>query len=443
MAAIIKDNFRIYNAKKFYESLGGSTPESLYVYIGRNFPWDNEQIPDTPRDNNQNEIAAYRDMLAMKRIYQSDSSLLIPKRDWIFGTVYDEYSHDYSALTIAFTGALSLFDSAFYVVTDELNVYKCISNANNAPSTVKPTGTPTVDFQTSDGYVWKFMYALAAGDFAKFASPDFIPVKTLKTSNGSTQWAVQQAAIDGAIHKVKVVSGGQNYTTATVTILGDGQGCTANAVVSNGSIVDIVITNKGTGYRNARAVISGNGSGAQVKPIISPVGGHGSDPELELGAYFLGINALLDYNINGDFPKTNDYRRIGMVANPIDATTNSVAVTDSLRAMKGLVLATGGTGQYVEDELIVGATSGASAHVVSYDALGGVVYFTQNEKTNYRTFVPNEQIVGQVSNAQWTYSSLLDSEVKYDSGIQLFLEQRRLIVRDENQAESIFIVSVF
>ena len=39
------------------------------------------------------------------------------------------------------SGASTLHDSTFYVLTSDRNVYKCLDNNGNTASTVEPTGT--------------------------------------------------------------------------------------------------------------------------------------------------------------------------------------------------------------------------------------------------------------------------------------------------------------
>ena len=94
------------------------------------------------------------------------------------------------------TSATNLYDSRFFVITDDYNVYKCIRSGRNSSgvvvnSTEKPTGTsPTALVTTTDtdaatgrGYIWKYMYTVTASDTIKFVTNDFIPVKTIGCSN--------------------------------------------------------------------------------------------------------------------------------------------------------------------------------------------------------------------------------------------------------------------
>ena len=64
---------------------------------------------------------------------------MIPRRNWTTGTTYDYYRHDYGARVTGTTntqtansGATSLFDATFYVVSSAFNVYKCLDNNSDA-----------------------------------------------------------------------------------------------------------------------------------------------------------------------------------------------------------------------------------------------------------------------------------------------------------------------
>jgi hypothetical protein len=67
------------------------------------------------------------------------------------------------------------------------------------------------------------------------------------------------------IESISIINAGINYTTPTVSIVGDGSGATAKATVVNGRIRSIEITNPGVDYTRASATITDTfGSEAQV-----------------------------------------------------------------------------------------------------------------------------------------------------------------------------------
>lgn len=193
MTNTISRNFRLYNAKQLYESISESDPTKFYIFVGRGYAWANDSAPPTPNDTVSNTSFDYwRGVFASKKVGVNDVSFAIKRYDWESGTVYSQYKSDDTGL----------YDRNFYVLTDDNNVYKCLSNNRGATSTVKPTGTNTGNIKTSDGYIWKFMYSLSAADSLKFLTPEFIPLKSLSSDDGSAQWQVRQAAANGSIQVI-------------------------------------------------------------------------------------------------------------------------------------------------------------------------------------------------------------------------------------------------
>jgi len=461
MAAIITNKFRIHNAAQFKEGFSEAAPTQMYLFIGRSQPWTSDASPDTPVDTVEAEYFNYDDMIAMKRIQSSDVSHAILRRDWTSGKYYDIYRHNYDGSSAqgadidagTSTTRATLFDANYFVVTDEYNVYKCLDNRNSsnvvAASTVKPTGTSTTAFTTADGYVWKYMYSISAADVLKFVSTDFIPVKTLDSNPGSTdsyysQWLVQAAAVSGAIGNIIVTNGGSGYTSApTVTIAGDGTGATATATVSGGAVTAINITAAGTGYSYVTVSMSGGaGSNATASAIVSPKGGHGADPIKELGGFYVIMNVRLEYaDGSGDFPVDNDYRRIGIVKDPVLYGTTNLATTSTLRATKTLTLQAGVTGTFTVDEIITQATSGATGRIVSYDSTTRTIYYIKQQGVqNNIAFTTGYNITGGGSGAIGNVSALGNPEVAVDSGDIIYYENRRPINRASDQLEDIKIV---
>lgn len=83
------------------------------------------------------------------------------------------------------------------------------------------------------------------------------------------------------IASISVTQAGADYTTATVTVGGDGSGATAEAVIVNGQIQAVNVTHPGLGYANPTVTIEGDGTGAQLaitkgttrNPIVSHLQG--------------------------------------------------------------------------------------------------------------------------------------------------------------------------
>jgi len=217
---LITSHFRIHNAIQFFESFGETSPTRYYFYIAKSFAWNNEVEPPTPGDTYQETYYnQWRDIMSVKRIQPSDVSHVVPRYDWTSGTIYDEWDDNENLQDVE---NYRLPEHNFYVLTNENNVYKVIDNNKYSASTVKPTGTGTTITTTADGYRWKYMYTISAGEALKFLTPAWMPVKTLQSQDSSAQWTIQDNAANGAINTIIVSNTGSGYlcnsnTFATVT----------------------------------------------------------------------------------------------------------------------------------------------------------------------------------------------------------------------------------
>ncbi len=489
MPAIITNKFRINNAEQFSESFSEASPETYYLGIGRpqafatqtrgDLRTDNQGTDSaaiTPADSVIEEFNTFDDLLAAKKITTSDTSFVIPRRNWTTSTVYDYYRHDYgnritgtTTAQTANSGATTLFDSTFYVLTAARNIYKCLDNNGNAASTIEPTGTATPILETADGYKWKYIYTLSATQQANFLSTDFMAVATDST--------VSSAAVDGAINTVKIKSGGSGGTNGTFTsipIRGDGTGGVISATVSGGVVTAVTVTTAGTGYtiayvRNADIVSAGatSLSGAEIDVIISPKGGHGFNAVKELGGFFVMINVSLEGTEStntGDFTAENDFRRIVLIRNPF--SSGSAASASTLRGTKALRFAVSpAPGTFVIDEKITQATTLAVGKVVEYDSTNRILHYIQTRFNdeglsslgNRTAFSGANVITGATSGATGTPSAIAsetsdqiiftsgykDTELDRHKGDILYIENRAPITRAADQTENIKLVIEF
>lgn len=327
-------------------------------------------------------------MVSGKKLTASDVSLVVPYHRWTPGTVYSQYADDVDF----FDPTLNI--PPFYVVTDQLNVYKCISNNGGAASTDRPSHTSLATGTTSDGYRWKYMYTIAPTDVAKFVTNEWVPIKTLTENDGSQQWFVQQAAVPGTIDRIDVVTQGTQYTSVpTVVITGD---CTvpaeATAVISNGNVIRIDITNSGEGYKSATVTLTGGGPGANgavLKPVISPMRGHGADPVMELGAFYVMVAGRLIYDEGGAFSVENDFRRLGILMDPKVKGSSSIYTGSTLRNYYTLYLGTvSGTG-FVPDETVNTPSDPGSGVVLDYDPVTKKLRLIETRGV----FLPGDQLL--------------------------------------------------
>jgi len=255
MALVLRKLGRVELARSYYRDIRNNN-DYFHFAIGRTTAWEDDTSPELPIDSDKYISTYRRSMMFTQLVSSADVCLLSKRIDWNTGTVYDEYDDNYTSSNQSYSGASSLADSNFYVMTDEYKVYKCISNNSNAASTTKPTSTGTDVFELADGYNWKFMYQISASDQTKFLDADWIPVR--KVSGNPT------FDVNGEVDSVTVDAGGSGYTSVpTVVIAGDGTGAAGTATVSGGAITAVTVTSAGTGYSFALiSFVGGGGSGA-------------------------------------------------------------------------------------------------------------------------------------------------------------------------------------
>ena len=472
MPAIVTNKFRLSNAEQFYESFSEANT-SYYLFVGRPQPWTSttpfgggsDSAPPTPLDNVDDEYMYFRDMQAAKIISSTDIQYAIPRHTWTSGTAYDYYRGDYGAqwsstasdIVKTVNAGTNLWASTtlFYVISSLNNVYKCMWNNGGAASTVEPTGTSNSELTTADSYVWKYMYTLTTAQVSDFLTADFMPVATDST--------VSAAAVDGAIRHYKIERAGSGYTNNTYTsvaINGDGASAVVTVIVSGGAVTSVTSTAAGTGYTFATCdvdAISGIGTpstSAIVTPIIGPKGGHGYNAINELGCFYVMTNtSIASTEGSGDFVVDQDFRRVGVVLNPYNYGTTTVATASTLSALKSMTFAASPTpGTFVHDEIITGGTSAAKGKVVHWDSTNRVLKYIQTQWTGVETagadknkltaFTSGEVVTGAGA-ATGTISALTTPEIDYYSGTVIYAEDRSPITRATDQTENVKLIVEF
>ena len=488
MAAIITEKFRTHNAKQFIEDFSESG-QSNYIFIGRSHAWTDDTSPPAPANSQSEEIGAYEDMIALKKVSSTDISHGLVRYDWTSGTKYDEYRDNYSASnTTNVTGVSNFFDGRGYVITDEFKVYKCLktgmSGGSTVASTVKPTSVDTANPQvTGDGYMWKFMYSVVASDVIKFVTNDFIPVKSIgaksavagsgtnggfgstASDDGSAQWDVENAAVDGAIYHYVVTAAGSGYSngstgsfTVDVAVEGDGSGAVATLTFASGSLSSVAFkdtSSYGSGYKRAsfptlNSAISGisAGSGATIHPVISPINGHGADPIEELGGNYAIVNSRLEFGEgSGDFPTDNDFRRIGLIKNPVQSSDGTISSASSMTATNQLTVADASSIS-VDDLLTDAASESATTAKVRVVSKTGNVLKTLpvvNSGGEYVAFANSDEVFRNGAGTKSTDVtgsgvSASHPEMTRFTGQILYVENRGAVSRAADQIEDIKLI---
>ena len=443
MAAIIKNNLRIRALNQFRQQVN-ELP--TYFFLSGQEPWEDENNPPIPVDASDTSNQALSDVLALKRVSANDMVAVVPRTNWASGTIYDHYSQDVDLINSRNPVTGDFY--RFYVLTEDFNVYKCLSNYYSAPSTFRPTGTNPEAFRTPDGYTWKYMYTIQAPDAFQFMTSNWMPCYTLTSNDGSSQWNSQQSAVPGTIDNIIITSSGVGYsdiTLPTITITGDGSGAEAVAEVNfqTGEITDIIVTNPGMGYTQATITINdseGSGSSAQAVATIGPRHGHGANPMEELGANYLMIKTTIDGSEGGVFPTSVTYRKTGLIQLPLDVNSPGLAVS----------LPQGNAKTYAQGETITGSTSNATGEIVLVDYTNDILYinnivgqFLQSETISSQSY--NQTGIDTIFSSNSPLVAQLHpySDVKENTGELLYIANREFISRVDNQKEDIIAIVSF
>ena len=483
---------------------GATAKSGVYRYA-------NENVPPLPLDNQREKIALYDEIIAAKRITDSFARTVIRRYNWdlVANPRFDMWKPDYSDTPggggqigkATATGATSIADAKFYVMNSQYEVFKCLyngenpSNATGQDATEEPTvaganfdaATGLYTETTGAGYIWKHMYTIPTDDVLKFLSSDFMPIAL--PANSSRQ-SVAALAVAGAIDAVVVEDAGANLPvsqTLYAGIKGDGVGGVVELVTNGaGTITSASVQARGSGYTYANILlgvgnlfsdaglttgVGGYTGNASIEAILPPQGGHGSDHEQELNGKRVMTNIRLTYaEGSGDFPVDNDFRRIGIIADPYEYGTTTFATADTLSGLKAIKI-TGATADFNVDEKITQTVSGGTAYgtVVSWtldsgSTTAGVLKYIQTNDAHtdqgvVRAFESNgaNAITGESSTASGTVdtgygntllgvtfaSGLANPEIENNSGDVIYIENRRLITRAPDQIEDIKLVIEF
>jgi len=252
MTATVTRDTRITNARNFVKSF---LSDAIYLAIGNSEPWNDDNNPPTPLDNVVDVQFAYNNILGYKKVLPNNVFSVSKRFDWEANKSYARYDDNQtsSVQQIVDQGGFTV-NAPTYVITAAGNVYKCIDtpivNGQVQYSTQEPTSTSTTGtFTTADGYKWKFMYDLTIIQATQRLTDEWMPVYTALADDGSTQSQVRLNAVDGAIHRIRVVNGGTGYVSGEAVTLVDakGTGLAGTVVASAGVIVAVAVTNVGSG----------------------------------------------------------------------------------------------------------------------------------------------------------------------------------------------------
>lgn len=294
------------------------------------------------------------------------------------------------------------------------------------------------------------IHSLSSDSTVLSANTDFYKYSALYIDSGSGM---------GQIKKINeyIVTGSERYVlldsefdtsidgsstfriSPLVEIEGDGSGALALSTVdpfTANSISSVEIINRGEGYTYAEVNVSANTGlvnsngdvvitdSADVEAVISPDGGHGSQPELELYSSSFGISVDFNGNELGTIPDTNEYRKVSLIRDPIferqvllldssaTAFTSGEIVSQENGATAKVFDRDSNTltvsdikGEFVQDEEITGADSGNVATVENIDR--SIETFDQREIFSIEMIYAGTDGLGFIEDSEVTQEQFL------------------------------------
>ena len=351
----------------------------------------------------------------------------------------------------------ALLTKNFYVRNRFDQVFKCLWNANGAPSTIEPSflpGSYTNNFlvNTDDGYKWKLLYNINGGIKQKFLDDSWMPVpialnypNPLIDSKGT-----------GCVEVINVTRQGQGYTSGGVTIdiVGDGTGANATPVINaSGFLTDVIVTSVGSDYTTANAVISvlpgystPNVTALTVTPV-SPVDGHGYDPLSELGCNHIMVTTQFSGSEGGLLPTDISYYQLGLILNPVATSTNPNYANNSIYDVTTQINVSAGIGTFVSGQTVYQGPSIVDATfrgiVVSFNPTTNLLKVINTFGTPSINAALLQDANGPVGAAVRTLLSYQEPDFVIMSGYLTYIENRAAIDRSADGTEQFRIVLSF
>ena len=489
----VTQDLRYKNAKLLKEAL--SVAGSTYMGVGRISDWDTTRPPKVLGSAKERYEFDY-ELLGLSSVSASNIQFMIQQNTWVSGSIYDMYRHDYDETNRSYSGASRLEGARYVVYTSSGDVFICLSNNNNSPSTSLPSSTGTTPFFSADGYQWIKAYSLTPTEVSLYQSGNFIPVIT-NTGTSTT--------VSGAVYSVVLNAGGEDYTTSPVgginqipyyyvPVLGDGTGAVARIQVTGTTVTSIDIVRNGQDYTYATVSFDANNAYGSVDDldadqnklnpegnglfdatvIIQPEGGFGANTNTDVSVGAIGVFGDLNYDALNKVDSTT-FHQVGLLHEPSFVGGGSPSTANTVKAIAVQpVFATEDlqVGEIIEQNTVAGVNSPVARGmivgidkdvVIDDDTTVDVIRYVQSPEyhldsdgklysftgTNAITGVTSGGGATAITTVSGAYSLMTfisgyaDSDYNVGSGDLIYLSNLQTVNRTPNQSEKVSFVIGF
>ena len=206
------------NTSQYYAFAAGPIP-----YVGN--------TPVITTDDYNSKFVNEWNLLFGKKLSNTNILPIINYNQWVANTVYNRYDN-----TVDFIST----NTSCYAVVAPLSaggsylIYKCIDNANGAPSTIPPSLVQSSSFNPGDGYIWRYITSISAAIYSSYATLTYIPVLSNPT-------IVSNAYDNSGVEVIVMNNGGNGY----ISYAGSPQGSNSGTNVyvqgynTNGTVIQI------------------------------------------------------------------------------------------------------------------------------------------------------------------------------------------------------------
>ena len=482
MSAIITNKFRKNSRELFINDIGNPATEDYFVGIGKSEPWPdvggdpesalNYSVP-LPDNTLVESSDVLRNLISLLKVESTFTT--IPRNEWVSGRVYKVYDPtDTNIFNLESIGPISHYPC---YISHADKIYVCLRN-NEFSSTGSITNIALDDFENSpslldDGYMWAYVCDLAVN--SDFFTDQFVDIPT----DISNQIAIGEAktATGGMVYGFKIIDGGTLTGQANfndITLIGkgidavsgeiialsdfairtsgvDAAGFAVNIDTNSNTITSILITSEGglqTGYLEASVLV--NDVETNIIPMVAPIDGFGFSPRSDLPSFYAGLSVKFVGNAGGEAPIGVGYRQVSLVKGATrtdnDGENASPNIYDTL---KYLEVSSSSAIPIAAGTIITHTSNFAKAYLDYVD--GNRVYYHQNSSSeiNQKPFETDGSASvtftapGEQPTSNYSITSLGQGEYNEGSGEVIFLENRKAILRNNNQQEDIKLVIQF